>query len=258
MGRDFLELHRKSKFDFVPIGVAQGWSNESYSAAVVALQKMGYRKIAIGGLVPLKTADILAVMQAVSLVRKPTTEFHLLGVTRLEHSRRLRGWGVTSFDSTSPLRQAWMDDRDNYYAPSRTYVAVRVPQVDGNPRLKAQIFAGTVDGRRARVLERNALKALQSYDAGNAPLGSTVEAVMEYASLCKPDEDHRRTDYTETLGDMPWKDCGCDICNDIGINVVLFRGAERNRRRGFHNLHVFYNNLKRETRKRATHTVEVG
>ncbi|EIT0620232.1 tRNA-guanine transglycosylase, partial [Salmonella enterica] len=29
----------------------------------------------------------------------------------------------------------------------------------------------------------------------------------------------------------------------IGINVIIFRGAERNRRRGFHNIQVLYNRL---------------
>jgi hypothetical protein len=28
---------------------------------------------------------------------------------------------------------------------------------------------------------------------------------------------------------------------------MVFRGAERNRRRGFHNLYVFYQKLRRET-----------
>ena len=31
-----------------------------------------------------------------------------------------------------------------------------------------------------------------------------------------------------------------------GINVILFRGSERNKRRGFHNLYVFRQRLDRE------------
>ena len=38
--------------------------------------------------------------------------------------------GVTSFDSTSAFRQAFMDDRKNFHAADRAYVAIRVPQVD--------------------------------------------------------------------------------------------------------------------------------
>jgi len=33
------------------------------------------------------------------------------------------------------------------------------------------------------------------------------------------------------------------ICRQLGIHIVLFRGAERNRRRGFHNLFVVYREL---------------
>ena len=32
-----------------------------------------------------------------------------------------------------------------------------------------------------------------------------------------------------TLKERPWKDCGCPIC-ELGINVAIFRGAERNKR----------------------------
>ena len=48
-----------------------------------------------------------------------------------------------------------------------------------------------------------------------------------------------------TLADKPWKSCPCAICKELGIHVVLFRGAERNRRRGFHNLHVLRQRLDR-------------
>ena len=51
---------------------------------------------------------------------------------------------MTSFDSTSAFRQAFKDDKDNYHTADRTYTALRVPQVDGNPKLKARIQAGRV------------------------------------------------------------------------------------------------------------------
>ena len=33
---------------------------------------------------------------------------------------------------------------------------------------------------------------------------------------------------------------------EIGVEVIIFRGADRNRRRGFHNLTVFSERLRRE------------
>src|SRR5262249_21648260 len=103
---------------FQELGVAQGWSPKSYASDVVALQKMGYNYVAIGGLVPLKTAEILEVLNTISDVRACRTRLHLLGVTRMDRIRDFAALGVVSFDSTSPLRQAFKDDRDNYYTVS--------------------------------------------------------------------------------------------------------------------------------------------
>ena len=68
--------------------------------------------------------------------------------------------GVASFDSTSPLRQAFKDDKDNYYTPERTYCAIRVPQVEGNAKMRGRIVAGTVNQGEARRLERTCLETL--------------------------------------------------------------------------------------------------
>jgi hypothetical protein len=52
--------------------------------------------------------------------------------------------------------------------------------------------------------------------------------------------------YRETLEAAPWRECSCEICAGAGIDVVIFRGSERNKRRGFHNLYVFGKRLRRE------------
>jgi glycyl-tRNA synthetase alpha chain len=46
-----------------------------------------------------------------------------------------------------------------------------------------------------------------------------------------------------SIESRPWEECPCSICKTIGVHVVLFRGADRNRRRGFHNLFVLHENL---------------
>ncbi|MEZ4314238.1 MAG: hypothetical protein R3F14_39970 [Polyangiaceae bacterium] len=101
LARDFLDRCRKSKLPFEPLGVAQGWSPRSYAHATVELQKMGYQYIAVGGMVPLKTPEILASLAAMNEVRRGETRLHLLGVTRTEHLHEFARMGVTSFDSTS-------------------------------------------------------------------------------------------------------------------------------------------------------------
>ena len=115
LAKEFLRRHEARGCDFEPIGVAQGWSPKSYASAVKALQRLGYTRVALGGMVPLKTPEILACLDTVAAVLEPGVELHLLGVTRLDSITRFGEYGVTSFDSTSPFRQAFMDADDNYY-----------------------------------------------------------------------------------------------------------------------------------------------
>jgi hypothetical protein len=229
---------------FEEVGVAQGWSPKSYATAVKKLQKMGYDYIAIGGMVPLKTPEIHEIMRSVSTVRAPSTRLHLLGVTRTESIPEFVRLGASSLDSTSPLRQAFKDDKDNYYTLDRTYVAVRIPQVEGNPALQRGVAAGRIDQNEARRLEKAALAAMGEFAERRRSAEATLDVLLEYERLYDPKANHE-AEYRETLGARPWEHCACDICREIGHHVILFRGAERNRRRGFHNVWTFYRRLQR-------------
>ena len=55
------------------------------------------------------------------------------------------------------------------------------------------------------------------------------------------DDNDLLESYRRTLSDRPWEQCNCPICEDHGIEVCIFRGNDRNRRRGFHNTDRFYN-----------------
>lgn len=245
LAAEFLRLHRARKCRFEPMAVAHGWSPLSYADAVTRLQSIGYDRIALGGMVPLKTPDILDSLKEVSVALAPDAQLHLLGVTRTAHVHDFAGFGVTSFDSTSPFRQAFKDEKDNYYTLDGSFVALRIPQVDGNTRLRRQVTAGLVDQRSARRLERDCLSRLRSYDKGGAGLEPALDAICEYAELLGTKKD-RSDEYRRTLEAMPWKHCRCTVCREIGVEVVIFRGADRNRRRGFHNLAVFSERLSRQ------------
>lgn len=242
LAEDFLARHSAMGARFTPIGVAQGWSPASYVKSVVRLQELGYKYLALGGMVGLKTVDILKCLEAINPVLASGVSLHLLGITRIESVLEFGDYGVTSIDSTSPLRQAFKDMRDNYYAEDRTYTAIRIPQVEANPQLVRLIKAGKVDQREARRLEQACLKVVNAFDKEAASVAETVELLVEYELLY---EDRRTFGeiYRETLEARPWKRCPCEVCQALGIHVMLFRGAERNRRRGFHNLFVFYNKL---------------
>lgn len=245
LASEFLTKHHAMKLNFEPMGVAQGWSPKSYAHSVSELQKMGYDYIAIGGMVPLKTKEIVDCLTAIGEIRFPKTRLHLLGVTRTTHVSIFANFGVASFDSTSPLRQAFKDDKDNYYTLDRTYTAIRVPQVEGNANLQRKIVSGVVSQERARRLEKACLELMRKFENNECSLEETLDALVEYDTFCEPGRDHREI-YREVLNDRPWSKCPCDVCRRLGYHVILFRGAERNRRRGFHNVWMFYRRLHRE------------
>lgn len=218
-------------------GAAQGWDPASYADSVRQMQDMGYRHIALGGMVPLKTTDILACLFAIDRIRKPETQLHLLGITRVEAMGEFESLGVTSFDSTSAFRQAFMDERDNFHTLDRTYAAIKVPQVDGNLSLKRAILSGRVSQRDAIAAERGSLLALRAFDAGECSVDEALNAVIAYEDVVGVKKSYR-DQYRETLTDAPWRRCQCGLCEKHGVDMAIFRASERNKRRGFHNLSV--------------------
>ena len=71
--------------------------------------------------------------------------------------------------------------------------------------------------------------------------------VQEYATWVG--EDDLLDEYRETLLERPWETCDCPICDEHGIDVCIFRGNDRNRRRGFHNTRRFYDEFEEELPK---------
>lgn len=226
---------RDSKVE--PVGAAQGWDPSSYADSVRRLQDMGYVRIALGGMVPLKTPDIVDSLRAIAEIRAPRTKLHLLGITRVESIEAFAHLGVTSFDSTSAFRQSFKDDKDNFHTFDTTYTAIRVPQVDANVKLKRAILAGQVSQKEAIAAERHALDVLRQFDRGAAAIDDVLEAVLGYDKLIGVLKDYEAP-YRRTLADRPWQTCGCGLCEKYGIEMIIFRGTERNKRRGFHNLSV--------------------
>ena len=163
---------------------------------------------------------------------------HLLGITRTELVKDYERYGVASFDSTSPFRQAFKDDRDNYYAP-RAQVPRDPRHADRQqqPTQAARARRPTRSEHRAEHSSRRACARSSPTTETNAPSTTPLDALAAYDSfLGEPD---RQSEYWRTLHDRPWRSCPCGICAEVGIQVVIFRGTERNKRRGFHNLFVF-------------------
>jgi len=244
MAEKFFEAVASRGARLTPVGAAQGWSPASYADSVKQLQAIGYRRIALGGLVPLKTPDIIECLTAIDHVRTRTTQLHLLGITRVDSMADFARFGVTSFDSTSAFRQAFMDDRRNFHTVDGDFVAIRVPQVEGNSVLKRNILAGVVSQRDAVAAERECLRRLRSYDAGSTPVRGVIDVLAKYEVITKSKKSYLDA-YERTLVAAPWKTCGCRLCEHHGIEIAIFHGTERNKRRGFHNLSVLANKMSR-------------
>ncbi|BEU01899.1 hypothetical protein OAG1_06990 [Agarivorans sp. OAG1] len=233
--------------NFTPYGVAQGWDINSYVSSVIGLQKIGYKFITLGGLVTLESTQICMLLEQINIYLKRDTKIHLLGIGRLELVNKLKSLNVFSIDTTTPLKQAFMNRKKNYRMGAKTYSALRVPQSSGNQMVKRAISSGRLDQLQVRALEKQAMQALRDYDMNSIDIETTLKRVLTYESLLM---NHRETSYSEykrTLKEKPWRLCRCAICQTLGIEVMIYRGAERNKRRGFHNLYDFYNNLLRNT-----------
>jgi queuine/archaeosine tRNA-ribosyltransferase len=228
-------------------------------AAAQTLESFGYRYLAIGGLVPLRPSAIHECLSEIRRQIRPTTKLHLLGFAKAEQIHEFVSYGIESFDSTSPLIRAFKDAKANYYLPGadgklRYYAAIRIPQAIENPRLMQAAKTGRYRAEDLLKKEADALNAIRSYDRGTTSLASAIEILFDYQSLLIREDDEQkrareldsiRNSLHATLRDAPWKQCNCEICRDAGVEVIIFRASNRNKRRGFHNLGVFYRHLQK-------------
>lgn len=244
---------------FTPMGVIQGWSAPSMAWSATQLVHMGYDYLAVGGLVPLKVPQIHAALSAIRAAVPPRVRLHLLGFGKIENLEEFSKYGVASFDTTSPLLRAFKDAVKNYF--SRTddgelsyYTAIRVPQSRENSKLKAKARRGTLHQETALQLEADALNAIRQQVAGKMTMDRALDRVLAYWKALNWKEDHdeasqlrslgkQREIYRRTLTDKPWQRCSCRVCREGGVEALLFRNSNRNKRRGMHNLHVFYQHL---------------
>lgn len=258
LAADFHAESRRLK-GFTPMGVIQGWSAPSMAWAATQLVHMGYDYLAVGGLVPLKVPQIHAALGAIRDAIPSRVKLHLLGFGKIENLEEFSKYGVSSFDTTSPLLRAFKDAVKNYF--SRTddgelsyYTAIRVPQSRENNKLKAKARSGTLHQETALRLETEALDAIRKQVAGKMAMDKALDSILAYWKALNWREDHdeasqlrsltkQREIYRRTLADKPWQRCGCRVCREGGVEALLFRNSNRNKRRGMHNLHVFYQHL---------------
>ena len=245
---------------FTPVGVVHGWSPKSMADAACEMVKMGYKYLALGGMVPLKSPQIMSALNAVRSEIPKDVELHILGFAKSDDLNQFIGKGINSIDTTSPLLRAFKDNKNNYYLKTddgyQYYCAIRVPQALVNANLKKLVNSGSLDLEKAITLERQTLKEIRSYASNGGSYKNAMTVFREYWELILTDKaktnqrqankelENQSVGAARTLEDRPWEKCKCAICQKIGVEVVIFRGNNRNRRRGFHNLHVYYEHIK--------------
>ena len=252
---EFFRASRSMRGGFTPLGVIQGWSPASMAEAARRLVAMGYDYVALGGTVPLKTQQLKACVAAVREAIPAKIRLHVLGFARADQVAEFRQFDITSFDTASPMIRSFKDAVKNYYLPTESgelsyYTAIRIPQALENNKLLALVKQGALGQEELVRLERDALGALRAFDRDEVSLDETLEAVLAYATPATLGAPLDRLPgsntvksleerYRRSLGDRPWRQCGCDICSALGIEVMIFRASNRNKRRGMHNMQVY-------------------
>lgn len=247
----FLRVHSERKAGFIPVGVIQGLAPEDYAAQIGDYLDMGYECLAFGGLVPRSDVEIAEIIKHATsrlkeMPRRPW--IHLLGIFRPKLQSLFRSAGIDSFDSATYFRKSWLRSGQNYLsADGNWYAAIRVPPSHDPRTLKRLLSSGhTLSEIEAK--ESAALAALRAYDRGSLDIESCLKAVLDYdklldrAELISPTLVHA---YRRTLNERPWRRCDCPMCQRLGIDIVIFRGLNRNKRRGAHNTLMLYRHLRK-------------
>ena len=252
---------------FTPLGVIQGWSPGSMADAARRLVAMGYDYLAIGGMVPLKSPDIKLCLEAIRAAVPCSTKLHILGFAKADDIDSFHGFDIASFDTTSPLIRAFKDAKQNYFLPGdglalRYFTSIRVPQAIENPKLQRSVRKGIFRAEELVRMEAAALGSLRGFDRGDTNLEETLHNVLVYSAPLVEEKRYEEcadslalakleTRYRATLEERPWRQCRCAICADASIEVIIFRGSNRNKRRGIHNLAIYKDHIERLDLKRA-------
>ncbi|WP_438447080.1 tRNA-guanine transglycosylase DpdA [Gorillibacterium sp. sgz5001074] len=251
--KEFINVYRERERSFQPIGVAQGWSPDSFREAVQYMIDLGYNRVALGGLAREQSDKIFEILKEIApIIPHKDFKLHLFGVARdMRTMYAFHKLGVTSFDSASPLRRAWLGSGHNYHTiDGQHYSAIRIPEAKETAgRVKKMLLEGKGEFEQYKILEQEALLALRRFSKKQIGVEEALNSILKYDELLGEKRESHEQLYREVLEERPWEKCNCKICAEIGIDVVVFRGNNRNRRRGFHNTLAYYEQVKKMRNK---------
>ena len=231
----------RDRYKYNLVGVVQGWDPQSYHQAAKEIIDMGFDYIALGGQARSPSITTEKILHRCSgLWKDKHLGVHVFGIARKNLFEAYRKYGVTSFDNAYH-RRAWMSATNNYEIGDKAYTAIRIPikKTGAEPsRLEISVFTALRRQVEGEITSDRFLGILRSYEEklkreqkseGRKPRTRKLEGVKRFS-----------LEYDRTLRDKPWMKCDCPMCR-IGVHICVFRGNQRNMRRGFHNLWNFYN-----------------
>ena len=249
------EWLRKYRNDFQLLCALQGWDVQDYLNMFRKYVIRGVLDFGIGGLARKPTLHITRLVdeliKEIKGSQKVPGQLHFFGLARqtlFPYFERLEDLGVrVTFDSASFLRRAWLSAQNNYVTiTGKGYSAIRIPQIGEKTGLRGKRkLDSSANIGQLKTLEQECLAKMRSFDRGETDIQLVMRTVKSFDKIMGEDRFHNLEEhYLETLQEAPWKKCDCPICKKAGVEVIIFRGNNRNRRRGFHNVWVFYNILK--------------
>ena len=245
----FINEVKTKKYHFTPLGSIQARTPKEYAEVFDKYIEMGYRQIALGSLIPKDDDAIREIITEVgarykslpSDIRKDVG-IHLFGILRPALFSIYAENGIASFDSASYFRKAWLKSDKNYLGENgEWYAAIRVPQ-SALPKNRKELISKNHDLKVVADLEVRVLHSLNEFSK-DTDIETVLDSIIKYDSYFERISDggeKLREAYRRVLTDRPWEQCKCAICREIGIHALIFRGYNRNKRRGFHNTYVFY------------------
>ena len=247
--RTFINEVVAKKYNFTPLGSIQARTPQEYAEVFDQFIEMGYRQIALGSLIPKDDETIREIITEVGAryralpneIRKDVG-IHLFGILRPALFNIYAENGIASFDSASYFRKAWLKSDKNYLgANGKWYAAIRVPQ-SALAKNKKALISKNHDLKEVAALENRVLQSLNTFNK-DSDVETVLDGIIKYDSYFERASDggeKLREAYRRVLTDRPWEQCQCAICKEIGIHALIFRGYNRNKRRGFHNTYIFY------------------
>jgi len=242
------------KQNFELLCSVQGATVAEYISIFEKYTAHGIAAFAFGGLARRPTSFITNLIESIKKsleTKEGIRKVHFFGLARpplFKGFVELKEKGIeVTFDSASFLRRAWLSAQNNYFTlDGKAYSAIRIPQIGRRSGLRGKNKpTSEIDEKQLGELESRCLSQMRLYAENKTDIDEVMISLENYENaLGRKRLHHLRDHYIETLKDRPWEKCDCPICSKIGVEVIIFRGNNRNRRRGFHNVWLFYRMLK--------------